>query len=941
MFIEAKKPTMRTLILSGCSFAVLTAYGSAALAQDAAAADPEQVEEVVVTGSRIASGFQTPTPVTVASAAQLQAAAPGNLADALNQLPAFKGSTRTTGVPTTSGTSGAAGQNLLNLRGLGTQRNLVLLDGRRIVASNTLGATDINVLPQQLVSRVEVVTGGASAAYGSDAVAGVVNFILDTRFQGLKMEVQGGTSTYNDAKSARFAVAGGRSFLDGRLRLVGAAEYAPQDGIGLLEFGGRDWLEQPYGQIPNPVSTGTPRILVLPNVRISNASYGGLITSGPLKGTAFGPGGAPYQFDYGTITGNAFQSGGEGPNPVGALNPWQLRQNAFLHLDYDISDNLSVFAEGLYARMHSKAQSYYSFTYGSQNQFTIFRDNAYLPDSVRSQMLAQNLQSFTMGKSQRDLPPVGLEQRTLLQRFATGINGRLPGNWSYSVSYVHGRTDQDMTQPNFTRNRRLYAAADAVRDPATGQVVCRSTLAGLDPGCVPLNVFGVGSTSPEAAAYILGDATKYLELTQDVVSADMQGDLGRFALPAGPISVAFGVEYRKEKADQTVDPISMETTDVTGVRGAPAAFQGRYGGFQTFNPAPLSGAYSIKDGYIEVGVPLLKDVPFADSLSLNAALRRTSYSTSGAVTTWKAGLNYQVNSELRLRYTRSRDIRAPNILELFNSLTQGSANVIINNVTTQSTSFSSGNPDLNPEKADTTTYGGVFQPSWLPGFSVSADYYDIVLNDAIGAITPQLTVDQCAAGNQLMCAQIETTASGSVRIFTRPINLSYIKTNGWDFEVAYSRDVFDGRLTARLVANKLNTFVTETPGSPPRETAGSVGAAGQPKWSGVLQLNYQRGPISVMAQERYIGRGLIDSTLVEGVDINRNRVDAVFYTDLTTKYTVPINGHESEFFLTVSNLFNKDPPPAPPQSTTFQQPTNAALYDTIGRYYTLGVRVKF
>ena len=908
-------------------------------------ATPSQtLEAVVVTGSRINSGgFDTPTPVTTATAEQLQQVAPANLADALNQLPAFKGSTRTSQPSGASAASGTNGQNLLNLRGLGSQRNLVLLDGRRVVASNSVGGRDINVLPQTLISRVDVVTGGASAAYGSDAVAGVVNFILDTRFDGMKLEAQGGVSEFDDAASHKLSAAVGKHFADDHVRLIAAAEYFHQDGISNQVDNGRDWLKYPAGRFANPAANATPRQLVLPDVRSSIGTYGGLITGGPLKGTEFGPGGVPRQFDYGNVTGTSFQSGGDGASATTGLSPQQRRANVFAYLEGDVTDNLTVFAEGLYSDVSSVLDGYYGFQIGTQNQFTIFRDNAYLPAAVRDQMVVGNLQSFPLGRMDAESPPVTLEQHTLLRRVVAGFKGTLGGNWNYDGYYSFGQTNQDLTQSNFTRNRRLYAAADAVVDPSTGQVVCRSTLFGMDAGCIPLNPFGPGSISAEAQGYILGNAGKYLKLTQHVVALNASGSLGDwFSLPAGPISMAIGAEYRREAADQTVDAISAETTDVTGIRGAPAAFQGRYGGFQTFNPAPLAGHYDVKEAYLETEIPILRGLPLVERLDVNGALRHTTYSLSGSVDTWKVGVNYKPAADVRLRYTRSRDIRAPNILELFNSISQNSSNVTVNGVTTQYTGFSSGNPDLKPERADTTTYGVVYQPSWLTGLQLSVDYHDIEIKDAIDSLSAQRTVDECARGNALLCEQIQTVGT-ALRIYTTQLNLSVLQTSGIDFEAAYSAPALGGSLMLRALASKLDEYSTQAPGSPLLDTSGSVGQYSQPTWSGILSAEYAYGPMSVYVQERYIGSGDIDSTLVEGIDMNLNHVGAYWYTDLTLKYrpSLPSIAQDTELFLTVNNLFNRDPPAVPPTSSTFQQPTNASLYDTLGLYFTVGVRLKF
>lgn len=948
--IKTKKKTKRgaemskslngkAMLAAGASLVALILAGpTMAFAQDAAATTAADLDEVVVTGSRLqTSGFQAPTPVTVSSAEELRQAAPKNLADALVQLPTFNANTRSDN-PATAATGGTNGQNLLNLRGLGPNRNLVLLDGRRLPATNSSGSVDINVMPQNLVSRVDVVTGGASAAYGSDAVAGVVNFILDTKFEGLKGELQGGVSKYHDLGSGKFSLAYGKSLFDGRGRFVASAEAFTQKGVGPNDTTGRDWFDTPAGQIPNPIVGTLPKVLVIADIRNGLGAYGGLISSGPLRGTQFLPGGIPAPFNTGTITGTTFQSGGDGAKINIGFAPDQERVTSFLHGEFDVTDKLTVFAEAHYAYSHVTANDFVNPHTGTANQYTIFRDNAYLPASILARMVTANVQSIPLGRYERDFPPVQIETTTDMERLVAGAKGSLWGSWKFDGAVTYGETNQEISENNLSINRRLYAAADAVRNPANGQIVCRSTLAGLDPGCVPLNLFGEGSVSAEAVKYVTGSSIKYLKLQQTVAAFNINGDLGdKFQLGAGPIAVATGFEYRKEKADQTVDALSPLVTDFTGVRGGPVSQQGRPGSFNFFNPLPLAGSYDIKEGYVEVGVPVLKDLPFVKSLDVNGAARRAVYSQSGGVTTWKIGANYQVFDDLRFRLTKSQDIRGPNILELFNSATQNSNNQIYKGVTTQTLTIASGNPDLKPEQAITLTYGAVYRPSWLPGFQMSLDYYKITIDDAIGTLSAQRTIDECAAGNQLLCNQITVTGAGTLIVRTRGLNLNVQKTAGYDFEAAYATDLAGGRLSLRALINHATVDYTQAPGSPPTV---SLDQATSPKWRGSFQARYARDNWSLFLQERFIWKGKFDPTKIEGIDTNDNSVPTIAYTDLTASYKLGKFGGDQELFVSISNLFDQDPPVDTNNPTSFSSPTSTS-YDRIARYYTTGIRFRF
>jgi outer membrane receptor protein involved in Fe transport len=927
---------IKSLLMGGACLAAIAASPAFAQTPDAEG----QVEEVVVTGSRIQTGFQTPTPVTTAAAADLRIAAPNNLADGLNQLPVFNGSTKLSYPTTTNQPGAASGQNLLSMRGLGSNRNLILLDGRRMPATNGGGSVDVNIMPQSLVQRVDVVTGGASAAYGSDAVAGVVNFILDTRFEGLKGEVQGGVSTYGDLPSFGGSVAYGRSFAEGRGRFIASGEYFQQRGKGVDDDTGRDWFERAPALVPKPVGLPGPSRLIAPNVVSSVATYGGLITGGPLKGTQFLAGGATAPFNYGTLTGTAYQSGGDGARANVGLMPDLDRYSGFAHGEYDFSEHATLFVEGLYSHSHTTSDAFYLQTAGTSNQYTIFRDNAYLPANIRNLMTQQNIASFTMGRFERDLPPVENESFLDVYRGSIGLKGALSGSWTYDASFTRGCTVQDLRENDLSIARPLYAAADAVFAP-NGQIVCRSTLSGLDPGCIPRNLFGEQPNNDAINAYVTGDSWQVLTIDQTVWAANINGDLGdRFQLGAGPIAVAAGVEYRREAAKQTVDAISASIIDLTGIRGFPAAQQGKLGPFRHNNPQALAGRYDIKEAYIEVGLPVLKDLAFARALDLNGAARRADYSTFGGVTTWKAGVNWQVVDDLRLRLTRSRDIRGGNILELFNAESQITNNTIYRGVSTATLNIASGNPNLRPEIAATLTYGAVYRPSWLPGFQISLDYYRISIKDAIGSIGGQRLIDECAAGNTALCAFISPPTATSPLILRNPsTNLDIAKTAGYDLEAAYVRQFAGGNLSLRLLGNHIIRDYTKSPGSPLNQQLGSPTS---PRYRATFQIRYNKDAWSLFWQTRYQSSGKLAPNLVEGVDISAgdNAIPDIAYSDLGGSFDINAFGHSETLFFSVTNLFNQKPPTSPPQTTTFSRGANTA-YDPVGRYFTAGLRFRY
>jgi iron complex outermembrane receptor protein len=900
----------------------------------------EVAEEVVVTGTRIRkSGMTTPTPVTVTSAEQLQVSAPASVADALNQLPQFNFASRTTNPNTAVNNGPGAGQNILSLYGLGGNRTLVLIDGRRLPASNTEGSVDINTIPVGLLERVDTVTGGASAAYGSDAVAGVVNFVLDKRFNGIKGEISGGVSTYGDMPLVKASIVGGSSLFDDRLHVIGGIDLFRQGGVRADQKSGRDWYDVAAGLVPNPVTGVLPKNVIISDLRSAIGTYGGLITSGPLAGTEFLPGGATQAHDYGLVRSGNYQSGGDGARQNIGLAPDQHRWSALTHAEFAVNDELTPFAEAAYAYSHTLLGAFVDPHTGSANQFTISNDNAYLPASVLAAMNADHITSFVMGRYDADFPLVQIEDTTKAARALVGVKGNLGSGWKYDASYSYAQTNLDLRENNVANIRHLYAAADAVTDPATGKIVCHSTLAGLDPGCVPLNLFGQGSPSKAAIDYVIGDSVKYVKLNQDFAEINLSGDLDeRFSFGAGPISVAMGAEYRKESVEQTTDPLSPLVTSTAGLRGAPAAKNNFPGTFNFFNPTALAGSYDIKEAYVETSVPILKDLSFAKSLTIDAAARHAKYSTSGGATTWKLGGNYAVNDAIRFRVSRSLDIRAPNTLELFNAATQSNLVTIYNGVSYQTLGIASGNPHLRPENSNNLTYGVVFNPSFIRGLQVSIDKYQFDITDVISTYGQQQTIDQCALGNQLACSLFtHDDLNKTILMYLPTLNLNKQVESGVDIEVDYRTHLGDGNLSIRLLGNNLQKDYTISVGNVVNQIRG---ISFSPKWRANAQLNYSTDKFRLFVQERMLGAGMLDPNKIEGVDFGLNHVPNVFYTDATLGYKFDLLGSKQELYLAVNNLFNRSPPVSPYLPSSFNRPQSDA-YDTVGRYVMAGVRFNY
>lgn len=956
----------RSILLSGSGIALLM-MSSGAWAQQTA--DSSSVESVVVSGSRlVTNGAQAPTPVTVVSTEQLQLAAPRNIVDGLLQLPAFKGSVSVANQST--GTTGSNGADYLNLRGLGVQRTLVLMDGRRIVPASSAGSVDVAQIPEALVQRVDVVTGGASAAYGSDAVSGVVNFVLDTKFEGLKANAQAGVSQLGDNVNYKVSVTGGISFLNDRLHVVGSLlDYKSQ---GVASAVGRAWTDRAVASITNPnfnkalpVSPTNSALVVVTQPYSSVAAYGGLITNGPLAGTAFDPSGQAVPFNYGTLRSAAQMSGGDGYNPniLLTLQPSQHRSQFFTHATYDVNENVSVYVQLTGSQNHVQYNSLPTFELSSTN-FTILRDNAYLPQSIKNFLATPaglGVASFTVGRDSPDFDIPHMDAITNSGTATIGFDGKVPGSsWTYHGYGQMGRDLDSYKTKNDPISDNLYRASDAVVNPANGQIVCRQTLSNpaataiSNPvGCQPLNIFGVGNASPAALKYITGTAVQTVRVAEDVAELSAQGEL--FDLPAGAVSLALGASYRREAFNQVTDAQSQEIRTGAGIGAAfPTGLINTLGGFERTNPQPTRGSFNVKEAFLETEVPLLKDQPWARSLTFNAAGRYVEYSTSGGVEPWKLGLVYLPTDGLRLRASRSTDIRAANLGELYQGSSQGTSTVqdpANGNVTTNVITGAIGNPGLVPESANTSTVGVVVTPDslfsgFLPGLEFSVDYYQINISKAISTLTAQQELNFCANGSVQQCAFITRNSTGTLARVALPFfNAAARQTKGVDFETSYSTPLsdidadWDGTLTFRGLVNYLGEFTTQVQGATPIQLAGDIGVNSTPKWSGIFSTNLNIGRWGWFLQERWIGGGKFDNTNNNGLGVYPNHVGDVFYTDTTLTFDVMPETGLSTYF-SINNLFDRDPPATPSFLIAGSSFSNRTLYDLIGRQFTLGVRFK-
>jgi iron complex outermembrane recepter protein len=970
----------------------------------AEAAKDDELEQVVVTGSRIAaSGFTTPTPVTVLGADAIEELGITNIGAGANQLPAFRATT----TPTTNGWgSFNVGAQIVNLRGLGVTRNLVLVDGRRFAPVTREGTVDLNLVPSGLVDRLEVVTGGASAAYGSDAVAGAVNVILNKDLTGIKAQVDYGVTAKGDGQNYHVALAGGSPFADGRGHFILGGEYAKQDGIG--DCFTRDYCKpgvvvanSGVGAVPalgvqqyrSPTSGG---FIANPNGVINILNNASGVVSVPiatnirnLLGTgsiSFNAAGVPVPYNLGAPASGSTTAG---PDAFPSFTTAQLevpvnRYATFGHAYFDFTDNVRGFIEGSFGHVSGSVdQSRY---FGAA--LPIFADNPYIPAAIRALLPAASATPSGTRPTTPNFNLAVLGQRrghsaseADSMRATTGLKVKLNDNWSWDAYYQFAHTDRFQSVENNLvtgasrvinrpgsggvnnpasyafwtwANDPVYNPADAALPAAQRRIVCRASIStdaalrAAASDCVPFNPFGA-QASQAALDYVYRTLTEDIHIHQHVAAANLQGEVAE--LWAGPLSVATGLEYRHDSTSLQHDPLSNSFVY-----------------FQNFG-ADYNAQQDVAEGYLETDLPLARDLPLVNALNFNGAIRRTHYDISGFggsnqaaaankfnATTWKLGLIWEPLDWARFRFTSSRDIRAPNFNEMFQASASTFGSVVNRFVAGAPSQFpvalSGGNPDLRPEKGRTTTVGLVMQPHFIEGFSVSLDYYRIKVTDYIG--TPggtQNIVDRCFNFNDpLLCPLITFGANQSLsEIRNVNVNLQWLRTSGLDIETAYKLPLsriseLPGTLNFRLLASRTYEVATNLFGAVTDRAGETGGAGGAPTWLATLNSGYSNGPFTGTLTTRYIRGGKLNATYYElGQSPPVAGANSINDNNVGGIVYFNLNGSwdlGGKFGTQLFVQVNNLMDRAPPSAPQLQYPSNPVYFDLIGRSYKFGVRMK-
>lgn len=945
---------LATTALSATAF-----IASSSLAQESSPAEEAsetaetQSDEVVVTASRTAiNGLQAPTPTQVVGVEVIERQAVTTVMEVLNQNPAFK-ATRSPGANATNTSSPA--QATADLRALGGQRTLVLVNQSRIVpfapASN-LGVpttTDLNLFPTIMIERVDVVTGGASALYGSDAVSGVVNIIMKKKYDGVEVTGQAGISQHGDYATQRLGFIAGTSFNGGRGDIVVSADYSKNDGMGDIysrDWGREEWMIVSNSQrtVPGTPGFGQPAFILSPSVHNSLGAGGVIVSNIPgLTNMTFNPDGSIRPFQKGGIFGGQVMIGGEGESIIKgvAQMPDVERMTLYGSIYYEFSDSLTGYIEGGFSRSQGFLDGI-AIRLASQ---AIQRDNVFIPTAVRA-LLPAATQSFSISRIAYDLGKNYYEITNETPHGTVGLEGRLGGSWKWDAHASYGVNNYSSITYNNPVSGNLAFAIDAVADPVTGAPVCRAVLLGnpAATGCQPLNLFGEGNASAAARDYITGQAWSKVKYDQVTLAANMVGE--PFSTWAGPVVVAFGGEYRRESSVLTADPV------------------GSANGFLTAgNAVPYSGDFNVKEAYIEATAPLAKNMPFLHSLTINGAFRYADYSTVGGQNAWKIGGTWEPLEGLNIRVARSRDIRAPAINELYSpgSNVRNAVTLVVDGVTKNANipqNTSMGNPDVGPEFADTFTAGFAYRgTSFLRGLGFSVDYYKIKIEDAITNLSTVNIANLCSSGDAYFCNLFTygpdtSTADPNDRIHTGlaagSLNVGAFEQEGVDMTLSYSTSagfLGDG---GRYAVSASGTYIFSAlvdagTGAAPVDRAGENG------WSNLGAIPEFRGNLSqtignraweLTLQTIFISAGKQDVTYntLPTNTINDNRVPAVAYLNLFGKFFVGEN-KRYEMFWAINNLLDKDPPPIP--YTILNFPTNGQYYDKAGRNFVIGARMRF
>lgn len=951
-----------------------SAFAQAAPVQDDPAGGASQAEqEIVVTGSLLARPNNVSvSPIVSVSEELIQQSGQTNLEDSLNQLPGFTPS----GNAATGG-QGGGGRSTLNLRGLGSNRNLVLLDGRRLPLSDINGNVDINILPESIIGSVDVITGGASAIYGSDAMSGVVNFKTGKYFDGVRIDIQNGDSFRGDYGKFNASLAFSGKFAEDRGRFMTAFSYGERDP---LSGANRAFFND---RVPSSfIGTGAyvPDALNLHSQAASNALFASYGYTTPINrtlnlgfnndGTLFVQTGA---INYrGPTTGAYAVIGGNVRMPVGpqlqVLNGFK-RKSAYAKAEFDISESLTAYGQFLYVDTTVNTESGSSLT-----QFAPFTTipvtNPFIPVSLRTLLATRTNPNAPFRWSARyvGVPDKNWDENYVVQQYMAGLKGDLFADWKFDLFAAYDETAHNQSMFNAvlkTRVQTLLNAADG------GASLCAG-------GFNPFGIANAASLSQACRDYITTTANSSEKLSQTQVQGQISGSL--FDMPGGPVQLALLASYRRNSYayNPSADLVANNIEAVVGSN-------------------PAKGEISAREFAAQIDVPLLADTPFFHELGVGGAIRYSDYDPSGGVTSYEVDARWRPVEALLIRGSYQRAVRAPNIGELYSPVT-GSQLVIgtppsaigdpcdirsvartgangaqvrtlcitqgVPTAAVDAYQFSTtatggnivGNANLTPEKANTYNVGFVFNPKlkspWLAGFSLSVDYYNIRIRNVISTINGLTVLSKCYnldgsnptySNSNEFCQLIQRDSTGSLTAIAQPyFNLGALDTDGIDIQVNWSLRLGDagiangsGRIYASSAIGWLNHYKIQTlPGTAAQDFA-NTSSPGRPlpRWKALTTLGYDDDGFGIGIRWRYQG-ALDDISAVTTPAAVQVGVPAYHLFDLfgTVKVTDKV-----EFRGGITNLFDRDIPFV----ASSQNGADPGAYDVVGRSFYVGAKFNF
>lgn len=946
------------------SLAVALAFGSSSLANAQEANDGSEAdgaERITISGTRILrEGAIAPSPVTVISGEDLLKTGAISIGEALNDLPAL---TSTFSMANSGGSIGNAGLSLLDLRGMGTARTLVLVDGKRHVSSNPgTSSVDINTIPTAWVDRVEIITGGASAVYGADAVTGVVNFILKQDITGFDLNVTKSFAEEGPYDNDKITLSFGSDFDEGRGNFGVAISHSQQDGMNAKD---RKQTATPSAEVTNPANgdtrvdgvtqhDGIPDRIWIPDTAWYDDSTAGnfynYVTGQGASWFIFNPDGSvrPQQlgttYNWGRCSGECDQLD---LNRYVELQPTFSTFNIAFTGNYDISDNANLYGDVKYVRTKADSIGQPSFFEYSSGIF-IGRDNAYIHPSLGSVMDDLGLSSINLHRFNEDIGRRTENNVRETTRAVIGLRGEFGDDWGYDAYALYGKTEREQVNVDNLIRERFRQSADAIF-AADGSIVCRDEDARAD-GCIPTTLFGFQNVDSAAADWFTTDSISTSEIQQTVVNFSVTNS-GIFELPAGYVGFAGGFEYRKEE--------SHDIPDAFAATGA------------TFLTAlqEEQGDFDVTELFAETSIPLLADMEFVDRLSLDLAARYADYSTIGGALSWKVGSDWAVNEQLRFRATVSEAIRAPNINELFAAKQQSFAfvndpcDVAFNQSATRIANCGAlgipadatidpvssiellvgGNENLVEEESSSFTIGLVYQPEFIDGLSLTLDYWSIEIENAIDQVDAQDILDKCVdsdggIGNQF-CSLITRRADFTIELVESTTqNVASQEADGLDIEIGYDFEALGGSFTTQLIATHLSSrdeFPFQIDPSQVIENAGTVGEA---EWQGNLIVGYRNGPWTGNWRTRYLGD--VSRYTPQDLEANPDRSNIMgygsyFVSDIRAGYSFESG---ITFEMGADNVFDRD---LPGFTTGTSTTTGDASYDNIGRLYYASLTYSF